>query len=281
MTPFRSRLLVVWDAMARSWCAVLSINARLGQKWQPAFGFATGRFRICEWPVAASTWGWVLAPFRLSWSLSKSTRGPFGEGRRAVGMNLLPVSRPAFSARRKRRTVVRRFFILLRDDRLDIYCPYQAASVGHANRPYLATNILTLRWHSTRAIIGYRTGKRTTETTDDFIQDLRQRVIGVPEISTDGPHYYKNAIRDAFGKARHARRYPKDLPRNPPERNRSLCRTHEALRMTPAMALGIADHAWTVGELIDAALKAVPAKPTPIPAQRRRSFLVIQGDLFE
>jgi hypothetical protein len=33
---------------------------------------------------------------------------------------------------------------------------------------------------STRAILAYRTGKRTTETTDDFIQDLRQRVIGVP-----------------------------------------------------------------------------------------------------
>jgi hypothetical protein len=37
---------------------------------------------------------------------------------------------------------------------------------------------------SSRAIIAYRTGKRTTETTDDFIQDLRQRVIGAPEIST-------------------------------------------------------------------------------------------------
>ncbi|MGC1780576.1 MAG: hypothetical protein WBB34_21785 [Xanthobacteraceae bacterium] len=39
---------------------------------------------------------------------------------------------------------------------------------------------------STRAIIGYLTGKRTTENTDQFIQDVRQRVIGVPEISTDG-----------------------------------------------------------------------------------------------
>ena len=53
---------------------------------------------------------------------------------------------------------------------------------------------------STRAIIGYRTGKRDSATTDDFIQDLRQRVIGVPEITTDGYHSYKNAIRDAFGK---------------------------------------------------------------------------------
>src|SRR5580693_8681674 len=52
---------------------------------------------------------------------------------------------------------------------------------------------------STRAIIGYRTGKRDSATTDDFIQDLRGRVIGSPEISTDGFHPYKNAIRDAFG----------------------------------------------------------------------------------
>ncbi len=54
---------------------------------------------------------------------------------------------------------------------------------------------------STRAIIGYRTGKRDSATTDDFIQDLRQRVIGVPEITTDGLHPYKHAIRDAFGSA--------------------------------------------------------------------------------
>jgi IS1 family transposase len=52
---------------------------------------------------------------------------------------------------------------------------------------------------STRAIIGYRTGKRDTETTDLFIRDLRDRVLGVPEISTDGYHPYRNAIRDAFG----------------------------------------------------------------------------------
>lgn len=32
----------------------------------------------------------------------------------------------------------------------------------------------------------------------------------------------------------------------------NLCRVHEALRMTPAMVLGVADHIWTVGELIDA-----------------------------
>ncbi|WP_315807314.1 MULTISPECIES: transposase [unclassified Bradyrhizobium] len=57
---------------------------------------------------------------------------------------------------------------------------------------------------STKAIVAYRTGKRDSETTDQFVQDLRQRVIGAPEISTDGFHPYKNAIRDAFnGRASH------------------------------------------------------------------------------
>jgi hypothetical protein len=61
----------------------------------------------------------------------------------------------------------------------------------------------------------------------------------------------------------------------------NLCRTHEALRMTPAMALGITDRVWSVGELIETALKAAPTKATPTPAQRRKSFRVIQGDLFD
>jgi hypothetical protein len=40
-------------------------------------------------------------------------------------------------------------------------------------------------------------------------------------------------------------------------------------------------HVWSIGELIEAALKAVPTKPSPTPAQRRRNFRAIQGDLFE
>ncbi len=57
---------------------------------------------------------------------------------------------------------------------------------------------------SAKAIISYHTGKRDTANTDLFIQDLRQRVIGAPEISTDGFLPYQNAIRDAFnGTASH------------------------------------------------------------------------------
>ena len=61
----------------------------------------------------------------------------------------------------------------------------------------------------------------------------------------------------------------------------NLCRTHEALRMTPAMALGITDRVCSIADLIEAALEAVPPVPTPTPAQRRRAFRVIQGDLFD
>jgi len=35
---------------------------------------------------------------------------------------------------------------------------------------------------STKAIIAYHTGKRDSENTDLFIRDLRERVLGTPEI---------------------------------------------------------------------------------------------------
>jgi IS1 family transposase len=33
----------------------------------------------------------------------------------------------------------------------------------------------------------------------------------------------------------------------------NLCRVHESLRITPAMAMGLTDHVWTIGELVDVA----------------------------
>lgn len=202
---------------------------------------------------------------------------------------------------------------------------------------------------SAKAIISYRTGKRDSANTDDFVQDLRQRVIGAPEISTDGFGPYRNAIRDAFGgRAAHgvvqktysvtdlrkdaAHRYspaavvavaydvvsgvPAQISTSYVERSNlslrmscrrftrltngfskrleqhamavslyvahyNLCRVHEAIRTTPAVALGITDRVWTIGDLLDAALATQPITPTETPTQRRRKFRVIQGDLFE
>jgi len=34
----------------------------------------------------------------------------------------------------------------------------------------------------------------------------------------------------------------------------NFCRVHEALRVTPAMHLGLTDHIWTITELVQAAL---------------------------
>jgi hypothetical protein len=72
----------------------------------------------------------------------------------------------------------------------------------------------------------------------------------------------------------------------------NLCRVHEALRITPAMALGVTDHVWTIGELVLAALGESPITPAPVvptPAPDRPplsakqagrpAFRVVQGGL--
>ena len=58
---------------------------------------------------------------------------------------------------------------------------------------------------------------------------------------------------------------------------RELVQRHEALRTTPAKALGVADRAWSIAQLVDAALAVAPALPTENPPDRRRGLTVIQG----
>jgi len=55
----------------------------------------------------------------------------------------------------------------------------------------------------------------------------------------------------------------------------NLCRVHESLRSTPAMALGIADRVWTIGNLLDAALTAMPPGTC---TDRARAAAAIPGD---
>ncbi len=56
----------------------------------------------------------------------------------------------------------------------------------------------------------------------------------------------------------------------------NLCRSHEALCTSPAVALGITDRVWTIGDLLDAALATEPGAPENAPDRRRR-FRVIEG----
>lgn len=51
----------------------------------------------------------------------------------------------------------------------------------------------------------------------------------------------------------------------------NLCRVHETIRCTPAMALGVTDHIWSIGELIKAA-----KEPMALP-ERLAPFTLIQG----
>jgi IS1 family transposase len=201
-----------------------------------------------------------------------------------------------------------------------------------------------------KAIVAYRIGKRDGSNTDDFVQDLRGRVLGAPEISTDGWHPYKLSVRDAFRNSAHgvivktlaitdlrkdaAHRYspcavvavsreaiagvPAEISTSYVERSNlsirmgsrrftrltngfskkldchaaavslfvahyNWCRPHESLtpdakhQTTPAMALNIADHVWSIGELLDAALAVAPTEPTETAPDRRRRFRVIEG----
>jgi hypothetical protein len=51
-----------------------------------------------------------------------------------------------------------------------------------------------------KAIISCYTGKRTIEATYTFAKDARDRVLGAPEISTDGLNSYPSAIERAFNR---------------------------------------------------------------------------------
>ena len=54
----------------------------------------------------------------------------------------------------------------------------------------------------------------------------------------------------------------------------NFCRVHETLRVTPAMQLGVTDHIWSIGELVDAAL----SDGVPMLAGRKiGSFRIIDG----
>ena len=44
----------------------------------------------------------------------------------------------------------------------------------------------------------------------------------------------------------------------------NFCRVHETLRTTPAIAVGVADHVWSVAELVEMALSIVPMAPVAV-----------------
>lgn len=204
-----------------------------------------------------------------------------------------------------------------------------------------------------KAIISYRVGKRNQANTEEFVADLRSRVLGNPQINSDAWPAYEGAVTSEFAGSDYgqitksyrgeppvdaARRYspgvvvavakravagsprPDTICTSYIERCNlnvrmdsrrftrltngfskklanheaavslfvcvyNLCRIHSSLRQTPAMALGLTDHVWTIAELIEAAEKAdwegkpfTPPAP-PAPPRGRPQLRVIQGGL--
>src|SRR5947207_1176551 len=82
-----------------------------------------------------------------------------------------------------------RMFVGIRAGRLELdeLWAYVGKKQKHVNRPdhhELGDQYTFIALASSaRAIIAYRTGKRDADNTDDFIADLRERVIGAPEFS--------------------------------------------------------------------------------------------------
>ena len=193
-----------------------------------------------------------------------------------------------------------------------------------------------------KAILSFQSGKRTADTTERFVADLRKRVLGAPMISSDGFIAYEEAVRWSFKDQCQygqiikrvageplvpaARRYSpghvvavsrravfgspnrSDICTSNIERQNlsvrmasrrftrltngfskkaenhaaavalyvahfNLCRVHETIRTTPAMALGVTDHVWSISELTDAALHGLSEPPT----EWYRRFRVIDG----
>jgi IS1 family transposase len=70
--------------------------------------------------------------------------------------------------------------------------PQDGADVGDQ---YLFTALAS----SAKALISYKLGKRDIFTARAFLGDLRERVLGAPEISTDSLPAYERCITEIFG----------------------------------------------------------------------------------
>jgi IS1 family transposase len=191
---------------------------------------------------------------------------------------------------------------------------------------------------TSKTIVSYVTGKRNEPTTRAFVNDVWERIVNRPQITTDGFGPYIEAIAECFGDgadfAQLVKHYAADHSvegkhrYSPPQvvrvdrlvvsgrprristsyversnltlrmqqrrftrltngfskklRNHraavslyvahyNLCRVHETIRMTPAMALGVTDHIWEIGELVEKALNPDSEPPHYAP------FTVIEG----
>lgn len=52
---------------------------------------------------------------------------------------------------------------------------------------------------TTKLVLAYTVGKRNAENTQFFMADVASRIVGVPQVTTDGLPFYREAVEQAFG----------------------------------------------------------------------------------
>jgi IS1 family transposase len=125
-----------------------------------------------------------------------------------------------------------------------------------------------------KLMLSWKLGARDTATAYEFMQDLAGRLANRVQLTTDGHRPYLAAVEDAFGAdidyAMLVKIYGADA--NPEKRySPAVClgckvhaamlsiyfmyynfrRVHQTLRVTPAMEAGIANHVWTIEQIVE------------------------------
>ena len=123
---------------------------------------------------------------------------------RMTGIHCDTIMRLGAKVGRGRAELHERIMVGLRVDRIE--CDELWAFVGKKQKHLKRTDsrekgdayTFVVLTSSSRTFASYHTGKRDTGNAQKFMADLRERVLGSPEISTDGFTPYQPAVRDSL-----------------------------------------------------------------------------------
>ena len=150
------------------------------------------------------------------------------------------------------------------------------------NRPQISTDGFEVYGNAIRSVYGTQDIDYAMIVKEDNYKKVA--VFGNPDMEQVSTSLLERTnLTTRMGLRRHARRTNAHSKRLANHRaaialhfgNYHFCRVHETLQVTPAMEIGIADHVWPVGELIQRALAAPAQEPPPRPPRPKRPRLYV------